>query len=68
MANPILIVGAGPVGLTMASTLAHYGLDFRIIDKAARRPVTSRRPSSFGAAHWSYWPAWDWPKRLFRMV
>jgi len=30
-----LIVGAGPVGLTMAAELARYGLSCRIIDKSA---------------------------------
>jgi 2-polyprenyl-6-methoxyphenol hydroxylase-like FAD-dependent oxidoreductase len=35
--NPdVLIVGAGPVGLTMAAALAHYGVNCRIIDKAPR--------------------------------
>ena len=34
MAEPILVVGAGPVGLTMAAELARYGVPVRIIDKA----------------------------------
>ncbi|HVW00329.1 MAG TPA: FAD-dependent monooxygenase [Planctomycetaceae bacterium] len=38
MTNPVLIVGAGPVGLTMAAALHHQGLACRIIDKA---PVPS---------------------------
>ena len=29
----VLIVGAGPTGLTMANLLARYGVVFRIIDK-----------------------------------
>ncbi len=29
----ILIIGAGPTGLTAATLLARYGIDFRIIDK-----------------------------------
>jgi len=37
-----LIVGAGPVGLTMASELARYGLPVRIIDKAAQRTDKSK--------------------------
>ena len=28
----VLIVGAGPSGLMVASTLSRYGVDFRIID------------------------------------
>jgi 2-polyprenyl-6-methoxyphenol hydroxylase-like FAD-dependent oxidoreductase len=31
----VLVVGAGPVGLTMAAALTRYGLKCRIIDKAA---------------------------------
>src|SRR5689334_21676336 len=37
-APDVLIVGAGPVGLTMAAALNHYGLRPRLIDKA---PVAS---------------------------
>lgn len=40
--SPILIVGAGPVGLTMASELARYGLPVRIIDCSAHPAETSR--------------------------
>ena len=31
--TPVLIVGAGPVGLTMAAELARHGVAFRLIDK-----------------------------------
>src|SRR5580693_9193883 len=34
----VLVVGAGPVGLTMAAALHHYGLACRIVDKS---PVAS---------------------------
>ncbi|HEX4413276.1 MAG TPA: FAD-dependent monooxygenase [Lacipirellulaceae bacterium] len=34
MSPDVLIVGAGPVGLTMAAALDHHGLKCRIIDKA----------------------------------
>ncbi len=33
----VLVVGAGPVGLTMAAELARYGVPVRIIDKSAGR-------------------------------
>ncbi len=33
--KPVLVVGAGPVGMTMASELARYGVPVRIVDKAA---------------------------------
>jgi len=37
-----LIVGGGPVGLTMAAELARYGLRIRIIDKAPQRTDKSK--------------------------
>src|SRR5271154_6010837 len=41
--NPqVLIVGAGPVGLTMAAELARYGVSVRIIEKAAQRTDKSK--------------------------
>jgi 2-polyprenyl-6-methoxyphenol hydroxylase-like FAD-dependent oxidoreductase len=41
--NPnVLVVGAGPVGLTMAAELARYGVSTRIIDKAAERTDKSK--------------------------
>src|ERR1700712_3282052 len=39
---PVLIVGAGPVGLTMALALAIAGIEFRIIDKAPQRSDKSK--------------------------
>ncbi|KAK3679965.1 hypothetical protein LTR78_000342 [Recurvomyces mirabilis] len=38
-ALPVLIVGAGPTGLTLASLLARYGVPFRIIEK---KPALSK--------------------------
>ena len=40
--KPVLVVGAGPVGLTMASELARYGIPVRIVDKAAQRTDKSK--------------------------
>jgi 2-polyprenyl-6-methoxyphenol hydroxylase-like FAD-dependent oxidoreductase len=37
-----LIIGAGPVGLTMAAELARYGVSVRIVDKAAQRTDKSK--------------------------
>jgi 2-polyprenyl-6-methoxyphenol hydroxylase-like FAD-dependent oxidoreductase len=40
--KPLLIAGAGPVGMTMASELARYGLPVRIVDKATQRTDKSK--------------------------
>ncbi|MGD9652470.1 MAG: FAD-dependent monooxygenase [Candidatus Dadabacteria bacterium] len=37
----VLIVGAGPTGLTMACELARRGVPFRIIDKAPAPSIHS---------------------------
>lgn len=42
-----LVVGAGPVGLTMANELARHGVGCRIIDRAAERSQTSRALAIF---------------------
>ena len=39
---PILIVGAGPVGLTMALELSRYGVAVRLVDKAPQPTQTSK--------------------------
>lgn len=39
--TPVLIVGAGPTGLTMAIALERHGIDFRIIDKRSEPVPTS---------------------------
>jgi 2-polyprenyl-6-methoxyphenol hydroxylase-like FAD-dependent oxidoreductase len=38
----ILIVGAGPVGLTLAIELTRYGIPVRILEKAAQRTDKSK--------------------------
>jgi 2-polyprenyl-6-methoxyphenol hydroxylase-like FAD-dependent oxidoreductase len=42
MPDSVLVVGAGPVGLTMACELARYGVPVRIIDKSAERTDKSK--------------------------
>ncbi len=44
MSHPVLIVGAGPVGATMALLLAHHGIDSVLLDRRTE-------PSSHPAAH-----------------
>ncbi len=41
MKTPVLIVGAGPTGLTMAVELKRHGIPFRIIDKQTKPVITS---------------------------
>jgi 2-polyprenyl-6-methoxyphenol hydroxylase-like FAD-dependent oxidoreductase len=41
-AGPVLIVGAGPTGLTLAAWLAHQGVSTRIIDRTAEPGTSSR--------------------------
>lgn len=38
----VLVIGAGPVGLTLAAELARYGLSVRVVDKAAHPTTTSK--------------------------
>ena len=42
MKTDVLIAGAGPVGLTMASELGRYGLSVRLIDKNTERTDKSK--------------------------
>lgn len=42
MKTDVLIAGAGPVGLTMASELARYGLSVRLVDKNMQRTDKSK--------------------------
>ena len=42
MSDPILIVGAGPTGLTAALELSRFGVPVRLIDQATEAATTSR--------------------------
>ena len=42
MTSPVLVAGAGPVGLTMAMALKRRGVDVRIVDRAAARTDKSK--------------------------
>src|SRR4030095_4930612 len=45
--SDLLVIGAGPVGLTMANELARHVVPCRIIDRAAQRSQTSRALAIF---------------------
>jgi 2-polyprenyl-6-methoxyphenol hydroxylase-like FAD-dependent oxidoreductase len=38
----VLVVGGGPVGLTMTAELARYGVSVRIVEKATQRTDKSK--------------------------
>lgn len=42
MSGPIIVVGAGPVGLTAALELARRGVPVRIVDRLAEPTMESR--------------------------
>jgi 2-polyprenyl-6-methoxyphenol hydroxylase-like FAD-dependent oxidoreductase len=42
MTKLVLVAGAGPVGMTLASELTRYGVGVRIVDKAAQRTDKSK--------------------------
>ncbi len=42
MTTAVLIIGAGPVGLTLASELARYGVPLRVVDLASARTDKSK--------------------------
>jgi 2-polyprenyl-6-methoxyphenol hydroxylase-like FAD-dependent oxidoreductase len=42
MKTDVLIAGAGPIGLTMASELSRYGLSVRLVDKNTQRTDKSK--------------------------
>src|SRR5918998_2744405 len=42
MPHQVLVVGAGPVGMTLASELARYGVPVRIVDQVAERTDKSK--------------------------
>ncbi len=40
--QPVLVVGAGPVGLTVAAELMRYGIPIRLIDRSSQPTQTSK--------------------------
>ena len=40
--TPVIVVGAGPVGLTLAAELARYGIAVRLIDRSPQPTATSK--------------------------
>ena len=67
MTKSVLVVGAGPVGLTMAAELARYRVPVRIIDRRRPRP-TNRKRSASGPGRSSCSTAPDAPRLLSARV
>jgi 2-polyprenyl-6-methoxyphenol hydroxylase-like FAD-dependent oxidoreductase len=51
----VLIVGAGPVGLTTAIELARRAVPFRIVDKVLARPLPESRATGHHARTFEHW-------------
>jgi 2-polyprenyl-6-methoxyphenol hydroxylase-like FAD-dependent oxidoreductase len=51
----VLIVGAGPVGLTTAIELARRGVAVRVIDKVGQRPLPESRATGHHARTFEHW-------------
>lgn len=56
----VVVVGAGPTGLTAAIKLAQLGIPHIVLDAARRRPRRPRRRSSTPRA-WNCCPNSAWP-------
>jgi 2-polyprenyl-6-methoxyphenol hydroxylase-like FAD-dependent oxidoreductase len=44
MSDPVLVVGAGPTGMTAALELSRLGIGVRLVDKAPEHPSASAQP------------------------
>ena len=51
MTPSVLIVGAGPVGMTLASELTRYGVEVRIVDQAPSRTDKSKAMNARASSH-----------------
>jgi len=60
---PVLIVGAGPAGLTAAATLAHYGVESLLVEKRAK-PSTVPRATGVSTATMELLRSWGIEKRV----
>jgi cation diffusion facilitator CzcD-associated flavoprotein CzcO len=49
MTKPLRVVGAGPVGLTLASELARYRVPVRVVDNASVMPGAGQNPVGAGS-------------------
>ncbi|MCQ8194759.1 FAD-dependent oxidoreductase [Streptomyces rugosispiralis] len=55
----VLVVGAGPTGLTAACELARRGVSVRVVDRAAP-PSAARAGRVRNHARWKSWTTSEW--------
>ena len=61
---PVLIAGGGPVGMTLAKTLASFGIECMLVEK---NPSTTRHPKMDIIrihAAWNCFESSDCPKKI----
>ena len=57
--HPVVIVGAGPIGLAMAIELANHGVPSVVLDDNNVVSVGSRA-ICWSSAVWRFWTGWAW--------
>ena len=65
---PVVVVGAGPVGLVAAIELAQSGVPVVLLDDDDTVSVGSRGVCYAQSARWKCWTASDWASRVWTRV